>query len=91
MTGGYIMARYQIRTGDDVFIEDVIDKMADNAWKILETWHFFEPAHPSRDDYRRFHDGIPIWMAGTGATYKQNSLWTYECGHEQRLEQHRQA
>ncbi len=48
------MARYQIRTPENVVLEDVVEEMANKAWDVLRAWDVFEPgSQPSVDEFRR--------------------------------------
>lgn len=47
------MARYQIRTPENCLLEDVVERMAEKSWEVLEAWNVFR--RPStQEDIRHF-------------------------------------
>lgn len=52
------MARYQIRTPENMALEDVVDQMATCAWGVLKAWDAFLPEAATEKNYEVFHKAI---------------------------------
>src|SRR3990172_2439772 len=64
------MARYQLRTPENVVIEDVIDEMAGKAWQILEAWDVFEAEKFPAQSYSHFREHLSSATAPYIRAYK---------------------
>lgn len=64
------MARYQIRTPENVTVEDVIHQMASCAWSVLRAWDAFLPSQATDTAFKHFEDGIRITLDPCIKTYK---------------------
>ena len=63
------MTRYQIRTPDNQIMEDVINTLAETAWRILKAWEVFQEG-TTPDDFQNFHLAIYQRMEPYLMTYR---------------------
>jgi hypothetical protein len=64
------MARYQIRTPENMELEDVVEQMATCAWGVLKAWDAFLPDRASEDASKRFREAIRLTLDPCVKTYK---------------------
>lgn len=64
------MARYQIRTPENMELEDVVDQMASCAWGVLKAWDAFLPGKVTENAYKQFREAIREALDPCVKTYR---------------------